>query len=109
MRMNVPFVFQREMRMMKRFTPPSVLCIVLLCVSASADDYSSQAKLDPSPMDAANKQFKALDHNHDRHISLDEAHKDPELLKRFASADTNGDGQLDQAEFMSKPSERPGD
>jgi Ca2+-binding EF-hand superfamily protein len=60
-------------------------------------------------MDAANKKFKALDLNHDRHISRDEARKDPELLKRFASADTNGDGQLDQAEFQSKPSEKPAD
>jgi EF hand len=48
-----------------------------------------------------------LDRNHDQHISLDEARQDPGLLKRFAAADANGDGQLDQAEFQSKPSEKP--
>jgi hypothetical protein len=86
------------------------LCIALLSVSARADDQSPVAKqqnIEQSSMDAGNKKFKALDRNHDQHISLEEARNDPELLKRFASADTNGDGKLDQAEFVSKPSERP--
>jgi hypothetical protein len=88
----------------------SCIAIILFSASTLAEDQSSIAKqqnIEQSSMDAGNKKFKALDRNHDQHISLEEARTDPELLKRFASADTNGDGQLDQAEFVSKPSERP--
>lgn len=106
--MNVP-IFVLGFRM-ARTTLLSFLCIALFSLRASADDQANVAKqpnVEQSSMDAANKKFKVLDRNHDQHISQDEARKDPELFKRFASADTNGDGQLDQAEFVSKPSERP--
>jgi len=88
----------------------SCVATILFSASIAADDQSSAAKqpnVEQSSVDAANQKFRALDRNHDQHISLEEARKDPELLKRFASADTNGDGKLDQAEFQSKPSERP--
>jgi len=94
---------------MSKLTLASGLCIAFVCGHALADDrvVANQSNVEQSSMAAANKKFKALDRNHDQHISIDAARKDPELLKRFASADTNGDGQLNQAEFMSKPSEKP--
>jgi Ca2+-binding EF-hand superfamily protein len=95
-------------RVIMRMTFPC-LCVALLTLSARADDQSAatQPNVEQSSMHAANQKFKALDRNHDQYISLEEARKDPELMKRFASADTNGDGKLDQAEFQSKPSEKP--
>jgi Ca2+-binding EF-hand superfamily protein len=86
------------------------LCALCLATPAWADDTQNVAKqpsVEQSSTDKANEKFKALDRNHDQHISHDEARSDPALDKRFASADSNGDGQLDQAEFQSKPSEKP--
>ena len=43
--------------------------------------------------------FDALDANKDGRISMPEASADPELVENFSTADKNGDGYLDNAEF----------
>jgi len=43
--------------------------------------------------------FDALDANKDGRISMPEAAADPKLVENFSTADKNGDGYLDNAEF----------
>lgn len=43
--------------------------------------------------------FDTLDANKDGRISMPEASADPNLVESFSSADKNGDGYLDSAEF----------
>ena len=43
--------------------------------------------------------FEALDSNKDGRISMPEASADPKLVEGFSTADKNGDGYLDNAEF----------
>jgi hypothetical protein len=69
-----------------------------------AEDTAKQPNVEQQSTDQANIKFKALDRNHDRHVSREEARKDPTLDKRLASIDINGDGLLNQAEFQAKPS-----
>jgi hypothetical protein len=46
--------------------------------------------------------FDMLDANKDGRISMPEASADPGLVENFSSADQNGDGYLDNAEFDSR-------
>jgi len=43
--------------------------------------------------------FETLDANKDGRISMPEASADPRLVEIFSTADKNGDGYLDNAEF----------
>jgi Ca2+-binding EF-hand superfamily protein len=43
--------------------------------------------------------FDVLDANKDGRISMPEASADPRLVEQFSSADKNGDGYLDNAEY----------
>jgi len=43
--------------------------------------------------------FDTLDANKDGRISMPEASADPKLVESFSTADKNGDGYLDNAEF----------
>lgn len=43
--------------------------------------------------------FEALDANKDGRISMPEASADPALVEGFSSADKDGDGYLDNAEY----------
>ena len=43
--------------------------------------------------------FDTLDANKDGRISMPEASADPRLVEAFSTADKNGDGYLDNAEF----------
>jgi hypothetical protein len=45
------------------------------------------------------EQFTQLDANGDGVISSEEAAADPQLIQDWATADVNGDGQLERAEF----------
>ena len=45
--------------------------------------------------------FDTLDANKDGRISMPEASADPKLVESFSTADKNGDGYLDNAEFDS--------
>ncbi len=44
--------------------------------------------------------FEALDANKDGRISMPEASADPSLVESFSTADKDGDGYLDQAEYQ---------
>jgi hypothetical protein len=43
--------------------------------------------------------FESLDTNKDGRISMPEASADPKLVESFSTADKNGDGYLDNAEY----------
>ena len=43
--------------------------------------------------------FDTLDANKDGRISMPEASADPKLVESFSTADKNGDGYLDNAEY----------
>ena len=43
--------------------------------------------------------FDTLDSNKDGRISMPEASADPKLVESFSTADKNGDGYLDNAEY----------
>lgn len=43
--------------------------------------------------------FETLDTNQDGRISMPEASADPSLVEGFSTADKNGDGYLDNAEY----------
>jgi Ca2+-binding EF-hand superfamily protein len=45
--------------------------------------------------------FDSLDANKDGRISMPEASADPKLVESFSTADKNGDGYLDNAEYDS--------
>jgi hypothetical protein len=57
------------------------------------------AKTQPATPAGQSGSFEALDANHDGRISMPEASVDPKLVETFSTADKNGDGYLDNAEF----------
>ena len=83
---------------------PRLLAVVALIplagIAAAGDN-----KGDPKPMAKATSDqtvsFDALDANKDGRISMPEASADPTVVEAFSSADKNGDGYLDNAEFKS--------
>ena len=77
-------------------------------VIASAAAFSALAQTPPAPAAPGaptqgartpGKGFKALDTNHDKMISRDEAKAKPHLSKNFDAIDTNKDGQLTREEL----------
>jgi hypothetical protein len=60
-------------------------------------------KTRPTPTTEAGQtgSFDALDANKDGRISMPEASADPKLVESFSTADKNGDGYLDSAEYES--------
>ena len=54
----------------------------------------------PTPSDQGTS-FDSLDTNKDGRISMPEASADPKLVESFSTADKNGDGYLDNAEYDS--------
>ena len=56
-------------------------------------------KTQPATPAGQSGSFDALDANKDGRISMPEAAADPKLVENFSSADKNGDGYLDNAEF----------
>ena len=79
-------------------------------VIASAAAFSALALTPPAPAPAPvspapsgarapGKGFKALDANHDKTISREEAGSRPRLAKNFDAIDTNKDGQLSRGEL----------
>ena len=51
--------------------------------------------------------FDALDANKDGRISMPEASADAKLVESFSTADKNGDGYLDSAEYESAARQSP--
>jgi len=56
---------------------------------------------DPATPAGQSGSFDTLDANKDGRISMPEASADPKLVERFSTADKNGDGYLDAAEYAS--------
>jgi Ca2+-binding EF-hand superfamily protein len=49
--------------------------------------------------------FKSLDRNTDQLISKQEAAADRSLRDRFAAVDSDGNGYVDEAEFLARPND----
>ena len=56
-------------------------------------------KAEPAVPPGQTGTFDTLDANKDGRISMPEASADPKLVESFSTADKNGDGYLDNAEF----------
>lgn len=71
--------------------------------AASAAQAGDTAKAEsPTKMTTTTAAFESLDKNSDQQISKTEAGTDKSLSDSFASADGNGDGYLNKAEFMAR-------
>jgi EF hand domain-containing protein len=57
------------------------------------------AKSQPATPAGQSGTFDTLDANKDGRISMPEASADPKLVEQFSTADKNGDGYLDNAEY----------
>jgi len=79
----------------KLLAAAAIAMIPLAGIAAEGD------KSSPSPSGAT---FDTLDANKDGRISMPEASADPSLVESFSTADKNGDGYLDSAEFDSAAS-----
>jgi DNA gyrase subunit A len=66
-------------------------------VVESGDD--DDAPAEPAVPPGQTGTFDTLDANKDGRISMPEASADPKLVESFSTADKNGDGYLDNAEF----------
>jgi hypothetical protein len=69
---------------------------------------SALAQVDDTPATPAGQSgsFETLDTNKDGRISMPEATADPKLVETFSTADKNGDGYLDNAEFDDRTESR---
>ena len=56
----------------------------------------------PTTTSGQSESFDSLDTNKDGRISMPEASADPKLVESFSTADKNGDGYLDNAEYDSR-------
>ena len=83
---------------------PRLLAVVAL-IPLAGIAVAGDNKGDPKPMAKSTSDqavsFDALDANKDGRISMPEASADPAVVEAFSSADKNGDGYLDNAEFKS--------
>jgi hypothetical protein len=79
--------------MNKLLTAAAIALIPLAGIAAEG------AKTKPSVPAGDSGTFEALDVNKDGRISLPEASVDPKLVENFSTADKNGDGYLDNAEY----------
>ncbi len=72
--------------------------IVAVLSLFSAAAWAGTSAMDNMPT-KAKSQFEQLDRNHDGYISKSEAKASATLSKDWKSADANGDGKVEQAEF----------
>ena len=63
-------------------------------------------KQPPATPSAQSGSFDTLDANKDGRISMPEASADPKLVESFSTADKNGDGYLDNAEYDNRTEPR---
>jgi hypothetical protein len=75
----------------------AVLAVIPLAGFAAEGD-----KTQPATPAGNSGSFDTLDSNKDGRISMPEASADPQLVETFSTADKNGDGYLDNAEFDSR-------
>ncbi len=64
--------------------------------------FAAEGEKGPPATPAGSGSFDMLDSNKDGRISMPEASADPQLVETFSTADKNGDGYLDNAEFDSR-------
>ena len=77
----------------KLLTAAAIALIPLAGIAAEGQ------KTPPATPAGQSGSFDALDANKDGRISMPEAAADPKLVENFSSADKNGDGYLDNAEY----------
>jgi hypothetical protein len=83
----------KEISMNKLLAAAVVALIPLAGIAAEGD------KSQPATPAGQSGSFDMLDANKDGRISMPEASADPKLVESFSTADKNGDGYLDNAEF----------
>jgi hypothetical protein len=74
----------------------------LLAAAAALIPLSGMAQVNgdrPATPAGQSGTFETLDTNKDGRISMPEASADPRLVETFSTADKNGDGYLDNAEY----------
>ena len=67
---------------------------------------SAEGSKQPATPAGQSGSFDTLDANKDGRISMPEASADPKLVESFSSADKNGDGYLDNAEYDNRTEPR---
>ena len=78
----------------------------LIPLAGHAADTKTRPAQKPEPAQSETSRsgspsFDTLDANKDGRISMPEASADPKLVETFSTADKNGDGYLDNAEYES--------
>jgi hypothetical protein len=79
---------------MNKLLAAAVVAMIPLAGIAAEGD-----KTKPATPAGQSGSFDSLDSNKDGRISMPEASADPKLVEQFSSADKNGDGYLDNAEY----------
>ena len=87
--------------MNSRLLAAAAIALIPLAGFAAPGDPKGDTK--PITKSAADQavSFDSLDANKDGRISMPEASANPSLVEAFSTADKNGDGYLDDAEFQS--------
>ena len=80
--------------MTRQLLAAAVIALVPFAGIAAAAD-----RTQPGTPAGQSGSFDMLDANKDGRISMPEASADPKLVEKFSTADKNGDGYLDNAEF----------
>jgi hypothetical protein len=87
--------------MLMKTTLLAAAIVTLLPLAGTAAEGNKKM---PSPSPSGQSaSFDTLDANKDGRISMPEASADPQLVETFSTADKNGDGYLDNAEFDNRP------
>jgi len=76
--------------------------VALIPLAASAAENQKQ----PATPAGQSGSFDSLDSNKDGRISMPEASADAKLVESFSTADKNGDGYLDNAEYDNRTEPR---
>jgi Ca2+-binding EF-hand superfamily protein len=78
-----------------------LLVATLVALVPLASVAAEGKKTQPAMPAGQSATFELLDTNKDGRISMPEASADPRLVESFSTADKNGDGYLDNAEYDS--------
>jgi EF hand domain-containing protein len=85
----------KEFPMKTRLFAATVVALIPLASLAA----EPQKTPDPATPAGQSASFDTLDANKDGRISMPEASADPRLVESFSTADKDGDGYLDAAEY----------
>jgi len=83
--------------MNRKFLTAALVALVPLA-GIAAEGKKTPPPVTPTELSGS---FDSLDTNKDGRISMPEASADPKLVESFSTADKNGDGYLDNAEYDS--------